>query len=355
MGQHGNAPLTTEGRRRLCERIDAGRPISHVAAEAGVSRRCLSKWYGRWQEFGPDGLEDRSSRPANSPTATREGLVELVVKLRRDKKWGPARIAAALELDGIDIASATVHRILVRNGLSRLRDMDPPTGEQLRQVVRYEHIAGGDMIHVDIKKLGRIPEGGGWRIHGRGSEQARATRRGPKIGFTYVHAAIDDYSRLAYAEALDDEKGVTAAGFWLRSAAFFAEHGIVEIHRALTDNGSCYRSRVFAAALGETNTKHKRTRPYSPKTNGKVERFNATLAREWAYCQDFMSEAERRAALPTFLNYYNHDRPHHALKLKPPSSRTNGTLFRLGAETITYPMRKEEKQITIYDLLEPTS
>lgn len=361
MGQHGNAPLTPEGRRRLCERVDAGRPIAHVAAEAGISRRCLSKWYGRWKQLGDAGLEDHSSRPRTSPNATRDGLVELVIALRRAKKWGPARIAAALELDGIDIAPATVHRILVREGISRVRDMDPPTGEQLRQVVRYEHAAPGDMVHVDIKKLGRIPEGGGWRAHGRGSETAKANRRGlPKVGYIYIHSAVDDFSRVAYSEALPDEKGITAAGFWLRTAWFFDQHGIPHIRRVLTDNGSCYRSRVFAEALAETDTRHKRTRAYSPKTNGKVERYNGTLAREWAYVTEYASEAERMAALPAFLDYYNHERPHHALDLKPPATRTNGTLFRLGAEPgfARIPIEGKEpmeEQTTIYDFLEPTS
>lgn len=160
-------------------------------------------------------------------------MVELVVAIRRAKKWGPARIAASLEIDdGIVIAPATVHRILQREGLSRLRDIDPPTGEQLRVAQRYEHEAPGDMVHVDIKKMGRIPVGGGWRVHGRDSEQARASKRGGvKVGYIYVHSAVDDYSRLAYSESLSDEKGETAAGFWLRTAHVFYEYGIDHIKR----------------------------------------------------------------------------------------------------------------------------
>ncbi len=185
------------------------------------------------------------------------------------------------------MAPATVHRVLVRRGLSRLRDLDPPTGGQLREVVRYEHDHVGDLVHVDVKKLGRIPAGGGWRMHDRGTEAARASKRtGPgtgKVGYTYLHTVIDDHPRLAYTEALDDETAVTAAAFWHRSVAFFAAHDITPIRRILTHNGSRYRSHAWAAALVVTGTKHKRTRPYTPRTNGKVERFNGTLAREWAY------------------------------------------------------------------------
>jgi transposase InsO family protein len=334
-----------------------------VAAEAGISRRCLSKWYGRWRELGEAGLEDRSSKPRHSPNATREGMVELVVAIRRAKKWGPARIAASLEIDdNIIIAPATVHRILQREGLSRLRDIDPPTGEQLRVARRYEHEAPGDMVHVDIKKMGRIPVGGGWRVHGRDSEQARASKRGGvKVGYIYVHSAVDDYSRLAYSESLNDEKGETAAAFWLRMAHVFYEYGIDDIKRALTDNGSCYRSHVFAAALAETHTVHKRTRPFTPRTNGKVERYNGTIAREWAYVTEYASEEERSFALPTFLNYYNHERPHHGLGLKPPVSRLPTTLFQLGSAvwpagaTSGIEIEKEQHfQIPLFET-EPTS
>lgn len=202
MAGHPNAPLTPEGRRRLCQRVDGGRPIAHVAAEAGISRRYLTKWYARWRAHGENGLLDHSSRPDHSP----------------------ARLAADLtRLHGIVLAPATVHRILVRRGLNRLRDLDPPTGDQLREVIRYEHERVGDLVHVDVKKLGRIPIGGGWRMHDRGTDAARASKRtGPgtgKVGYTYLHTTIDDHSRLAYTETLDDEKAVTAAAFWHRSLA----------------------------------------------------------------------------------------------------------------------------------------
>jgi Integrase core domain len=174
----------------------------------------------------------------------------------------------------IVLAAVTVHRILVRKGISRLADLDAPTGEQLRAVLRFEHDAPGSLLHDDVKKVGRIPAGGGWWAHGRGSDGHRASkRRGPgtgAVGYTYLHSAIDDHSRLAYTEPLDNEKGVTAADFWLRTVVFYAEHGIGTIARVLTDNGSCYRSRAWAQALETTGTQHKRTRPYHPATNGKV-------------------------------------------------------------------------------------
>ncbi|MCX5054473.1 MULTISPECIES: IS481 family transposase [unclassified Streptomyces] len=356
MAGHPNAPLTPEGRRRLCERVDAGRPIAHVAAEAGISRRCLAKWYARWRAHGENGLLDHSSRPNHSPTRTSEPLADLVEALRRQTKHGPARLAADLKrLHGVTVALATVHRILVRRGLNRLRDLDPPTGEQLREVIRYEHERAGDLVHVDVKKLGRIPEGGGWRMHGVGTDAARASKRtGPgtgKVGYTYLHSALDDHSRLAYTEALDDEKAVTAVAFWHRAVAFFAAHGITPIRRCLTDNGSCYRSTTWANALSATGTKHKRTRPYTPRTNGKVERYNGTLAREWAYVRNYSSEHECRVALAEFVNYYNHDRPHAALGGRPPISRTAGSDYRLVLDQPPEPLIDIPQQLTFEDVV----
>ncbi|MDQ1051908.1 transposase InsO family protein [Streptomyces sp. V4I2] len=358
MAGHRNAPLTPEGRRRLCERVDGGRPIAHVAAEAGISRRCLAKWYARWRAHGENGLLDHSSRPSTSPSRTAEDIADLVEALRRQTKHGPARLTDDLKrLHGVTLAPATVHRILVRRGLNRLRDLDPPTGEQLREVIRYEHDRVGDLVHVDIKKLGRIPTGGGWRMHGAGTDAARASKRtGPstgKVGYTYLHSALDDHSRLAYTEALEDERAITAVAFWQRAVAFFAEHDIAPIQRVLTDNGACYRSRAWAAALAAARTKHKRTRPYTPQTNGKVERYNGTLAREWAYVRDYTSEHERRVALADFLNYYNHERPHSALGGKPPISRTSGSDYRITFDQPPEPLDIFPQQLTIF--VEPTS
>lgn len=355
MPGHPNAPLTPQGRQRLCERVDSGRPIAHVAKEAGISRRCLAKWYARWQAEGPTGLLNRSSAPRESPGRTAGEIEDLVEQLRRETKYGAARLAATLEREhGITLAPVTVHRIMVRCGISRVTDIDPPTGDQLRAVLRFEHEAPGAMVHVDIKKLGRIPTGGGWRVHGRGTDQHRTSKRvgegTGRVGYTFLHSAIDDYSRLAYTEPLEDEKGATAADFWLRAATFFAEHGIMQIERCLTDNGSCYRSRAWAAALEATGTTHKRTRPYTPRTNGKVERFNGTLAREWAYVREYGSEAERRAALVDFLNHYNHERPHSALGHKSPASRVPLATYRLtteGITTVELPQRFE--QMSLFD------
>ncbi|SDZ53036.1 leucine-zipper of insertion element IS481 [Saccharopolyspora shandongensis] len=354
MAGHRNAPLTPEGRRRLCARVDAGRPIAHVAAEANISRRCLAKWYARWQQHGEAGLTDQSSRPDRSPQATPDDVADLIEALRKQTKHGPVRLADALARHhGITVAPATVHRVLVRRGLNRLRDLDPPTGEKMRAVVRYEHDRAGDMVHVDVKKLGRIPTGGGWRMHGIGTDAARASKRaGPgtgRVGYLYLHSAIDDHSRLAYTEALDDEKADTAAGFWLRAVAFFVEHGITPIHRVLTDNGSCYRSRAWAAAVHTTGTKHKRTRPYTPRTNGKVERWHGTLAREWAYVRDYTSENERLEALADFLNFYNHQRPHSALGGQPPITRTRGSDYRITVDQPPKPADDYPVQLTLDD------
>lgn len=353
---HPNAPLTPTGRRRLCERIDSGRPIAHVAAEAQVSRRCLAKWYARWRADGPAGLHDHSAAPRNSPNRTPVDVEDLVEKVRRTTKYGPARIAAELERDhNIVLAPATVHRILVRRGINHLRSLDPPSGEQLRRVLRFEHDIPGAMIHLDIKKLGRIPAGGGWRMHGRGTDQHRASKRlGPgtgRVGYTYLHSAVDDHSRLAYTEARDDEQGATAAAFWLNAASFFAEHGINALQSVLTDNGACYRSRAFAAAVNTTGTRHRRTRPYTPRTNGKVERFNGTLAREWAYVRHYESEVARRLALTDFLNHYNYRRPHTALGNKPPASRVPLHTYRLTSEGIAMPtITSTNTQLSFDDL-----
>jgi transposase InsO family protein len=319
---HRNAPLTAEGRRRLCLRVDAGRPICHVAAEAGVARQTLAKWHARWSELGAAGLVDRSSRPHGSPNRTSSQVEDVVEWLRRGMKLGPVMLAAELAEFGIVLAASTIHRILVRRGVSRLADLDV-TGETMRKVpaVRYEHRVAGDLVHVDVKKIGRIPDGGGWRAHGRGSDAHRASKRGQRPGYVYLHTAIDDCSRLAYTEELADEKAVTAAAFWARARDFFAAHGINDIHRVLTDNGSCYRSKVFNQTLGDA-TRHKYTRPYRPQTNGKAERFQRTLAREWAYTQAWSCNQDRSDALAGFLHRYNYHRPHTALNGLSPVMRT---------------------------------
>lgn len=356
---HPNAPLTPEGRRRLCERIDEGRPLSHVADEGGISRTALTRWYKRWLAHGEAGLEDRTSRPEHSPNATADDIEEMVVQVRVAEKWGAARISGYLATVGagnIIVSPTTVHRILQRHGVARLRDLDMPTGESKREVQRYEHPHPGDMVHVDVKKVGRIPEGGGWRIHGRDTEDGRASRRvaNKRTGYAYIHAAVDDHSRLAYVEVHPDERGGTAAAFWLRATLFFAEHGIHTIHRCLTDNGPAYRSKVFNEALAGTGTTHKYTRPHTPRTNGKVERFNLTMKVEWLYVRSYSSDEERTEALAEFLNTYNHDRPHSALGNKPPSSRVPVRTYRVAPQAKELPVPLVEglgHEPTLLDLL----
>jgi transposase InsO family protein len=356
---HKNAPLTPEGRRRLCERIDNGRPLSHVADEGGISRAALTKWYKRWLAYGEDGLLDRTSRPNRQPTRTDTDIEEMVVQLRTHEKWGPDRIAAYLATVGdgsIIVSDTTVWRILDRHGIGRLRDLDMPTGESKRDPNRYEHPHPGDMVHVDVKKVGRIPDGGGWAIHGRGTEEAKASRRvaNHRRGYAYIHAAVDDHSRLAYVEVHDDEKQGTAAAFWLRAVLFFREHGITSIKRCLTDNGPAYRSKVFNEALAGTGTTHKYTKPHTPRTNGKVERFNLTMKVEWLYVRPYASDDDRTAALAAFLNEYNHERPHSSLGNKPPASRVPVTTYRMQPQPKVLDVPQVEglgHEPTLFDLL----
>jgi transposase InsO family protein len=238
------------------------------------------------------------------------------VKLRVTRRWGPARIAYHLGLN-----PSTVHKVLQRYRCPRLKWTDPATGTRIktssRDKRRYEHAAAGDLVHIDVKKLGRIPDGGGWRFRGHTVGRQNKTRK--PAGYAYLHHAVDDHSRLAYSEILADEKKETAVAFWRRARAWFARHGIT-IRAVLTDNGNAYRSRLWTKALGK-RVKHRRTRPYRPQTNGKVERFNRTLLEEWAYAEEYRSDAERAAAYPIWLHHYNHHRGHTALKGKSPADR----------------------------------
>ena len=309
---HRNARLTVFGRQLLVERIRSGRPVAHVASEMGISRATAHKWMRRWRAEGEAGLHDRSSRPRTTPHRTPAALEAKVCDLRRSRKLGPARIGPVLGLP-----ASTVHRILARNGLQRLAWLDRPTGTVIR---RYERERPGELIHVDVKKLGRIPEGGGHKVLGR--QAGRATRS--NMGFDYVHSAVDDHSRLAYSEIHPDEKVETCAGFLTRAAAFFHSQGITRIERVLTDNAWAYRKGLaWKAALAGLGAAGKLTRPYRPQTNGKVERFNRTLADEWAYQRPYTSNDERTTALADFLHTYNHHRCHTALGGQPPISRVN--------------------------------
>lgn len=248
---HANAPLTVEGRRRLVERCRT-RPIAHVAAEMGVSRATASKWVNRYRQFGEIGLMDRSSTPLGQPTATDPMVIIRIEHMRRQHKWSAARIEFELDSDGITLSRRTVSRILLQLGLNRRSFIDP-NGESNRETQRIIAERPGHMVHVDVKKVGRIPDGGGWRVHGRDSPESRAVertkRRGTRRGYVYLHSAIDGHTRLAYTEALDNEKGLTAAEFLERAKRWFAAHGIATIERIVTDNGACYRSRVFSEAL----------------------------------------------------------------------------------------------------------
>lgn len=356
MNRHPNAPWTIEGKRRACESIDAGVPIAHVARNMGISRQTLTRWYGRWVFGGITGLEEGSSRPRESPNKTPDDIEHMVLDIRREEQWGPARISALLDTFGYHVAPSTVHRILERHGQNRLADLDRQAGNSKREIQRYEYEHPGEMIHVDIKKVGRIPKGGGWKIHGRGTDEARASKRvaakPARVGYGYIHAAVDDYSRLAYVEVLNDEKGATAAAFWLRAVMWFRLNGIHRIERVLTDNGSPYRSHVFAAATDSTSTVRRRTKPYTPRTNGKVERFNRIMGDEWLNVRAYDSDEDRTAWLAHFVNRYNDERAHSALGYKPPSSRLPGDYHPISEQPAFLPeppMGDEVRQPTLFD------
>ena len=295
-------------------------PVAHVAKAMGISRQCAHKWIRRFDTEGEQGLVDRSSRPHVCTRQTPPDIEDTVIAARLEHRRGPEWLSWET-----GVPARTITAILRRNGLPRLYELDPMTGEVIRAsrttAVRYERDLPGELIHVDVKKLGRIPEGGGWRVHGRAMGSTSA-KRSARIGYDYIHSAVDDHTRLAYSEILPDEKGETCAGFLTRAAAFFADHGIHEIERVMTDNAWGYKnSKAFAAVLAEVGAKHKRIKPHCPWQNGKVERFNRTLQAEWAYRQVFTSNDQRSAALADFIHTYNHHRRHHALGGHPPISR----------------------------------
>ena len=324
---HANAPLTPEGRRRLAVAIVEKKwTVQRAAERFQVSPATASKWASRYRRGEP--MTDRSSRPRRSPRRCSRRLEHRIVNLRHCRRWGPHRISFHL-----GVPRSTIGRVLARYRMPALAHLDQATGLPVRKpkAVRYEAAAPGDLVHLDIKKLGKIPDGGGWRVFGRGSEQHRrsgvATDRAARAGapasrgYVYLHHAVDDHSRLAYSEQLPDERKETAAGFWLRAKAFFAEAGI-SVQAVMTDNGACYRSHAFAAALGE-GIKHRRTRPYRPQTNGKVERFNRTMAAEWAYAQIYLSDDARAATYANWLHIYNHHRPHTGIGGLVPADRVH--------------------------------
>lgn len=309
---HVNARLTVHGRRLIVDRVAAGRPVAHIAAELGVSRQTAYRWVRRFRAEGAAGLPDRSSRPRSSPTRTSSEREQAVLDARRSVRFGPLRIAA---LTGVP--ARTVSRILHRNGVPRLADCDPLTGAPIRTARttanRYERARPGELVHLDVKKLGRIPDGGGWRAHGR-SEQVK----GRGIGYDYVHVAIDDHTRIGYAEVLPDERGATAAGFLTRAAGYFAAQGIHRIERVITDNAFAYRnSAAFHQAVADLGAVQRFIKPHCPWTNGKAERFNRTLQTEWAYRQVFTSSNHRHATLAPWLQHYNTERIHTGIGTTP--------------------------------------
>jgi transposase InsO family protein len=292
-----------------------GWTLTAAAEAAGVSVRCARKWAGRYRSEGESGLCDRSSAPRRVANRTPADRVAAIVALRR------LRMTAAEIAETLGMALSTVSVILKRLGMGRLGRIG------LEQAVRYERERPGELIHIDVKKLGRIEGGAGWRVRDRKQHYNRtytdaAGRVRRTVGWEYVHIAIDDYSRLAYAEVLSDEKASTAAGFLRRALAHYRRHGI-QVERVLTDNGSCYRGAVHALACRSLGIRHSRTRPYRPQTNGKAERFIRTMLQGWAYGAIYRSSTERTQALDGWLWHYNHRRRHSALGHQPPASRTN--------------------------------
>jgi transposase InsO family protein len=321
---HRNARLTPRGRQLLVERVrDQGMPVAHVAKAMGISRQCAHRWVRRFDEEGLAGLEDRSSRPHRSPRRIDQRRERRVLAARRKHRCGPAQLA---RLSGVP--ERTVTRVLRRAGVPRLSECDPMTGEVIRasrqSALRYERARPGDLVHVDVKKLGKIPPGGGWRGRGELASNHRSGRH--KAGYDYVHSMVDDHSRFAYSEVLGDEKGPTCAGFLLRAAAAFARAGIRSITEVMTDNAKNYiRSAVFQSVLVELGATHVLIRPHCPWQNGKVERLNRTLQVEWAYRRIYRSNAERTRALALWLRRYNTERPHSSLGGHPPLSRLSPT------------------------------
>jgi transposase InsO family protein len=296
----------------------------------GVSRQCLSKWRQRYDELGEAGLIDRPSVPHSSPTQLPPESVELIAGWRRQHKWTARKIHTELLAHGHRASLATISRWLVRLGLNRRRDLDPNGSSNRKPPGRIVARYPGHMLHLDVKKVGRIPDGGGWRAHGRDSAQARASARaksaGARAGYVYLHSAIDGYSRLAYTEHLPDEKATTTIAFLHRARAFFAAHGIVRVVRVVTDNGANYTAKAFTRTVLGFASRHQRIRPHTPKHNGKVERYNRTLAEELLYARLFTSEEERADAIRVWNIHYNYHRAHTAVGDRPPASRLRASV-----------------------------
>lgn len=311
---HANARTTLYARHLIVTRHHAGWPAARIAEQLGVSRATVHKWLARHRDEGEPGLADRSCRPRTSPTRLSHDIEQAILTARQEHRRGAVFLAGHLGL-----VASTVGRVLRRHHVPHLATLDAITGQPVRRQHtdrRYQRHAPGELLHIDVKKLGRVPDGGGWRVHGR-SEAVR----GRGIGYDYLHVAIDDYSRVAYVEALPDEKDPTCAGFLYRAVAWFREQG-VRVLRILTDNAKVYRIgtcwRAVCIGLG---LRRRFIKPRCPWTNGKAERFNRTLQTEFAYARAWTSNAERVAALPVWVTYYNTERAHSALAGRPPASR----------------------------------
>ncbi len=319
---HVNARTNLFARNLIVQRVAAGWPPAWVAEQLGISRATVYKWLRRHAEAGPAGLVDRSSRPRHTPNRTPARVEKRVLATRRRRRRGAVVLAAELGL-----CPSTVGRILARHRVAHLATVDPITGQPVRSAPRsanrYEHPQPGDLVHVDVKKLGRIPPGGGWRLHGRDTAVSVAHRhKNTKTGYDYVHTAIDDHTRLAYSEALPDERDHTCAGFLHRALAWFATQHGVRVRRVLTDNAMVYRRGTdWGWVCSAWQLKRRFTKPGCPWTNGKAERFNRTLLREWAYARAWTSNTARHRALDRFLTFYNTRRGHSALGGQPPISR----------------------------------
>ena len=319
---HANAALTPKHRLRLARAVvEDGWSLSYAAVVFNVAYPTAKRWADRYRAEGPAGMVDRSSRPHTSPRATPAPVVRKIVHLRWKQRLGPVGIAAR-----VGVAPSTAHQVLKRCRINRLSHVDRATGEPVR---RYEHDHPGSLIHVDVKKLGNIPDGGGWRYTGRPqgkrnrsatADKPRSKHRGVLMGTAFVHTVIDDHSRVAYAEIHDDETAATATAVLTNATAWFAARGIT-VERVLSDNGSAYRSHAWRDTCHQLGITPKKTRPYRPQTNGKIERFHRTLADGWAFRRMFYSESARRKALPGWLHEYNHHRPHTAIGGHPPITR----------------------------------
>jgi len=315
---HGSARTTFRGRLLIVQRHQAGWPQAHIAAAMGISRKCVKTWLDRFASEGEVGLRDRSSRPHSMPTRTAPATEVAIVQLRIDERIGPEEIGHRLS-----VPARTVSRVLLRHGVPRLAMLDPITGEVIRAskvtAVRYERERPGELVHMDVKKLGRIPDGGGWKAFGR-EMGSTWKRKNTSVGFDYVHSLVDDHSRLAYSEIHPDEKGPTCAAFLDRAIDYLAAHSITNIERLMTDNAWAYRYslRELCATAG---IKQVFIRPHCPWQNGKVERLNRTLLTEWAYRRVFLTNDDRSAALAPWLEHYNTQRRHSALGGLPPTSR----------------------------------